>query len=1116
MKTYLGAGHGWTAAAGGSGSGFTNPMTAAGDLIVGGASGVAARLGKGANGQVLGVVGGVLTYVTPEAPGIANPLTSQGDIFIGGVSGAPSRLPIGGEGYHLAVVGGALTYVAPVGFANPMTTTGDLLKAGAGGNPSRLGIGMDGSILTVVAGQPSWLAQSNFRFLPAPGANGQVLSIVAGVPTYTDPAGGGNLSNPMTTPGDMIVGGLAGAPTRLAPGTDGFVLTMVAGAPAFAPPPATSSASAVTLAIHQTAHGFSVGQLLYFNGTAYAKAKADVGDTSEVVGMVSSLTDADNFYLTSAGFIAGLSGLIPGKVYYLSDTVAGGLSIDPPTTPGHIFTPVMVSISTSTGWFKIERGSVVTAPGQGSGSGTALAITAPAEIRLAHPQSMVDLWDDVAHKYTATTSDVLSNGETYPFQDTLNKVGSWIGMPFEASVPVVAGSTYKWTLDGALYADRYFDGLGGQLDDPLFSAEALNKPTVKFGAQVWQSITLRCEVTSSTGEVTLLEHFIPVVTSRTYAKALKVGGDIMASIQNNIQSPGGVLKWQTGNGIYFASTLHVLSQDLDTGVITAIAGSASQSGFKDDFGTMALFYNITHLAYDSNGHILVSDTNNHKIRRINKDTHEVTTVAGTTIGQADGAGTTTAQFNSPRGLAVIGTDIYVADSGNYAVRKIDAAGDVTTVAGVLRSYGAVDGPLGTNRLPFISALAHVDMTWNATDDVLMIAGGGAIFSMVIATGVVTKYAGNLNGDLNGNVNGSLRQDWATNTNSSMWTSYTSQMEFVLDTTAVPSAPWLYVMDGGYLRRINLRLGEVKGGTQTVAALGVTTGGNEIFYDSYFQLDGVLPAGGAYVRTSETYHLKAWDVTAPYVLPEREWGILLADESSPTVRHPVTGDLVRVSALRVKVPIGSQMGVAINRPKGAPYATAPSFDVVVAPSFDIATGFFATFTSGDPADTTWAARSDIPNQPANRLKSLWTLKWPSSADYQDYTIFVFTGSLAITDNVYCLGNNNGFNLYISPEGWRDFSSDHTRIEYYANGAVYQVIENGDSDTGISRYFYNADGTMDVVLTIGDTTNVGPDDNMGAVTARKCIYAPFGGVNKLTEMAWIDPTPYLFYTTPATPD
>jgi hypothetical protein len=41
-------------------------------------------------------------------------------------------------------------------------------------------------------------------------------------------------------------------------------------------------------------------------------------------------------------------------------------------------------------------------------------------------------------------------------------------------------------------------------------------------------------------------------------------------------------------------------------------------------------------------------------------------------------------------------------------------------------------------------------------------------------------------------------------------------------------------------------------------------------------------------------------------------------------------------------------------------------------------------------------------------------------------------------------------------------------------------------------------------------------MGAVTARKCIYAPFGGVNKLTDMARIDPTPYLFYTTPATPD
>jgi hypothetical protein len=883
---------------------------------------------------------------------------------------------------------------------------------------------------------------------------------------------------------------------------------MVAGVPAFAPPPAAPSSSAVTLAIHQVAHGFSVGQLLYFNGTAYAKAKADVGDTSEVVGIVSSLTDADNFNLTSAGFVAGLSGLTPGKVYYLSDTVAGGLSIDPPTTPGHISTPVMMSISASTGWLKVERGSVVTAPGQDGGSGTALSITAPAEIRLAHPRSMVDLWDGMANKYTATTSDVLSNGETYPFKDTLNKVGSWIGMPFEASVPVIAGSTYKWTLDGALYADKYFDGLGGMGYDPLIGAEAFNKPTVKFGACVWQSITLRCEITSKTGEVTLLEHFIPVVTSRTYAKELKVGGDIMASIQNNIHNPGGVLKWQTGNGIYFASRCHVLSHDLDTGVITAIAGNTNLMGFRDDFGTMALFSDITHLAYDSNGHILVSDTGNHKIRRINKDTHEVTTVAGTTAGQADGAGTTTAQFNYPMGLAVVGTDIYVADYNNCAVRKIDAAGNVTTVAGVLQSYGTVVGPLGTNRLPHITALAYVDMTWNDADDVLMIAGDGAIFSMDIATGVVTKYAGHIDGN--------LRQDWATDTNSSMWTDGISQMEFVLDTTVVPSVPWLYVMDGGYLRRINLSLGDVKGSTQTVAALGVTTGGSEFVFNSYFQLDGNLPAGGAYVRTSKTYHLKAWDVTAPYVFPEWEDATLLADESSPTVRHPVTGDLVRVSAFRVKVPISSQMGVSINRPKGAPYDVAPSFDVAVVPFFDASTGSFITFTSGDPSDATYATRSDIPNQPSNRLKSLWTLKWPSNADYHDYTVFVFTGSLDITDNVYCLGDNEGFNFYLSPEGWRDFSSDHIHIEYYANGSVYQVTENGASDTGISRYFYNADKTMDVVLTIGGTTNVDFDNNVGAVTALKCIYAPFGGVNKLIDMRRIDPTPYLFFTAPVMPD
>lgn len=93
-----------TVASGGGGSGLANPMTAAGDLIVGGAAGAPARLGKGADGQILQLAGGVPLWATPTAAGASsNVLTYASD---GDANGAVAFI---GKGYD---VGNA--------FANPV------------------------------------------------------------------------------------------------------------------------------------------------------------------------------------------------------------------------------------------------------------------------------------------------------------------------------------------------------------------------------------------------------------------------------------------------------------------------------------------------------------------------------------------------------------------------------------------------------------------------------------------------------------------------------------------------------------------------------------------------------------------------------------------------------------------------------------------------------------------------------------------------------------------------------------------------------------------------------------------------------------------------------------
>ena len=118
------------------------------------------------------------------------------------------------------------------------------------------------------------------------------------------------------------------------------------------------STSYLQLAVAQTAHGFSVGNWVYHNGTQFVKAKADADATSEVVGMVLTVTDANNFVLVGPGYVTGLSGLTAGT-YYLSPTTAGAMTQTEPTTAGHISKPVFVATSSTTGFVIQSRGFVI-------------------------------------------------------------------------------------------------------------------------------------------------------------------------------------------------------------------------------------------------------------------------------------------------------------------------------------------------------------------------------------------------------------------------------------------------------------------------------------------------------------------------------------------------------------------------------------------------------------------------------------------------------------------------------------------------------------------------------------------------------------------------------------
>jgi sugar lactone lactonase YvrE len=176
-------------------------------------------------------------------------------------------------------------------------------------------------------------------------------------------------------------------------------------------------------------------------------------------------------------------------------------------------------------------------------------------------------------------------------------------------------------------------------------------------------------------------------------------GDGGAATSAQIDRVEGITVDAAGNLYFSDKQRHVVRKvDATTGIITTVAGSTQ--GFSGDGGpaTSAQLSSPRGLATDSAGNLYISDNYNHRIRRVD-GSGVITTVAG--IGSAgysgDDGAATAAQLDSPTDVAVDSADnLLILDGSNDAVRKVDAiTGIITTVAGD-GSWGyAGDGGLAT-------------------------------------------------------------------------------------------------------------------------------------------------------------------------------------------------------------------------------------------------------------------------------------------------------------------------------------------------------------------------------------------------------------------------------------
>jgi len=242
----------------------------------------------------------------------------------------------------------------------------------------------------------------------------------------------------------------------------------------------------------------------------------------------------------------------------------------------------------------------------------------------------------------------------------------------------------------------------------------------------------------------LIRKITPAGAVSTFAGSGAPGNTNGTGTAASFNAPIGVACDLAGNVFVADNGNNLIRKITPAGVVTTLAGSGT-AGYTNATGTAATFNQIFGLTTDAAGNVYVAERGNDVIRKITT-AGVVSTFAGSGVaGNTNGTGAA-ASFNNPTGIDTdLFGNLYVADFGNNLIRKITPAGVVTTLAGsgaagftnATGTAASFNGPFGIGTDP--------------AGNVFVAERNNRVIRKINALGVVTTLAGN---GLNGNANGS--------------------------------------------------------------------------------------------------------------------------------------------------------------------------------------------------------------------------------------------------------------------------------------------------------------------------------------------------------------------------